>query len=85
MNLNFSEEELSFQEEVKDFLRKELKPELVTKSRKTSAVFTENGKQYSLKKDGLFHLGRKNMEAPIGLKPKNIFFHRNVQKLGHPI
>jgi acyl-CoA dehydrogenase len=41
MNLNFSEEELSFQEEVKDFLRKELKPELVTTSRKTSAVFTE--------------------------------------------
>ena len=41
MNLNFSEEELSFKEEVKDFLRKELKPELVTASRKTSAVFTE--------------------------------------------
>ena len=41
MNLNFSQEELSFQEEVKDFLFKELKPELVTMSRKTSAVFTE--------------------------------------------
>ena len=41
MNLNFSEEELSFQEEVKDFLLKELKPELVTTSRTTSAVFTE--------------------------------------------
>ena len=48
MNLNFSKEELLFQEEVKDFLRKELKPELVTSSRKTSAVFTEKRSCYGV-------------------------------------
>jgi len=41
MNLNFSEEELSFQEEVKEFLDKELTQELVNAAKRTSAVFTE--------------------------------------------
>ena len=41
MNLNFSEEEISFQNEVREFLKKELSPELVRAAKQTSAVFTE--------------------------------------------
>ena len=41
MNLNFSEEEISFQNEVRAFLKKELSPELVRAAKQTSAVFTE--------------------------------------------
>jgi len=41
MNLNFSVEEIAFQTEVKEFLDKELTPELVNAAKRTSAVFTE--------------------------------------------
>ena len=41
MNLNFSQEEITFQEEVRDFLRRELTPDLVNAAKQTSAVFTE--------------------------------------------
>ena len=41
MNLNFSEEEISFRNEVRAFLKKELSPELVRAAKQTSAVFTE--------------------------------------------
>tara|TARA_B100001113_G_scaffold63267_1_gene48327 strand:- start:4 stop:1200 length:1197 start_codon:yes stop_codon:yes gene_type:complete len=41
MNLNFSVEEISFQNEVRAFLKKELSPELVRAAKQTSAVFTE--------------------------------------------
>jgi len=41
MNLNFSEEEISFQNEVREFLKKELSQELVRAAKQTSAVFTE--------------------------------------------
>ena len=39
MNLNFSQEEITFQEEVRDFLRRELTPDLVNAAKQTSAVF----------------------------------------------
>ncbi len=41
MNLNFSPEEISFQEEVRDFLKQELTQDLVNAAKHTSAVFTE--------------------------------------------
>ena len=41
MNLNFSPEEISFQEEVKDFLKQELTQDLVNAAKHASAVFTE--------------------------------------------
>ena len=41
MNLNFSKEEITFQSEVREFLFKELTPELVNAAKRTSAVFTE--------------------------------------------
>ena len=41
MNLNFSQEEITFQEEVRDFLRRELTQDLVNAAKQTSAVFTE--------------------------------------------
>ena len=41
MNLNFSPEEISFQEEVRDFLKQELTQDLVNEAKHTSAVFTE--------------------------------------------
>lgn len=41
MNLNFSPEEISFQEEVRDFLKQELTQDLVNAAKDTSAVFTE--------------------------------------------
>ena len=41
MNLNFSQEEIAFQNEVKEFLDKELTPELINAAKRTSAVFTE--------------------------------------------
>ena len=41
MNLNFSQEEITFQNEVKEFLDKELTQELVNAAKRTSAVFTE--------------------------------------------
>ena len=41
MNLNFSPEEISFQEEVRDFLKQELTQDLVNAAKYTSAVFTE--------------------------------------------
>ena len=41
MNLNFSPEEISFQEEVRDFLKQELTQELVNAAKHSSAVFTE--------------------------------------------
>ena len=40
MNLNFSPEEISFQEEVRDFLKQELTQDLVNAAKHTSAVFT---------------------------------------------
>ena len=41
MNLQFDQEELAFQEEVKDFLEKELPEHLVAAAKKSSAVFPE--------------------------------------------
>jgi len=41
MNLNFSPEEISFQEEVRDFLKQELTQDLVNAAKHASAVFTE--------------------------------------------
>lgn len=41
MNLNFSSEEISFQEEVRDFLKQELTQDLVNAAKHSSAVFTE--------------------------------------------
>ena len=41
MNLNFSQEEITFQNEVREFLDKELTTELVNTAKRTSAVFTE--------------------------------------------
>lgn len=41
MNLNFSPEEISFQEEVRDFLKQELTQDLVNAAKHSSAVFTE--------------------------------------------
>ena len=41
MNLNFSPEEISFQEEVRDFLKQELTQDLVSAAKHASAVFTE--------------------------------------------
>ena len=41
MNLNFSPEEISFQEEVRDFLKQELTQDLVNATKHASAVFTE--------------------------------------------
>ena len=41
MNLNFSPEEISFQGEVRDFLKQELTQDLVNAAKHTSAVFTE--------------------------------------------
>ena len=41
MKLNFSEDEILFQKEVKDFLSKELPSELVDAAKQNSAVFTE--------------------------------------------
>jgi Acyl-CoA dehydrogenases len=41
MNLNFSEEEILFQEEVKAFLKKELNEDLISAANTTSAVFSE--------------------------------------------
>ena len=41
MNLNFSQEEITFQNEVREFLDKELTPELVNTAKQSSAVFTE--------------------------------------------
>ena len=41
MNLNFSPEEISFQKEVRDFLKQELTQDLVNAAKHTSAVFTE--------------------------------------------
>ena len=38
MNLNFSQEEITFQEEVRDFLRRELTPDLVNAAKQTSAA-----------------------------------------------
>ena len=41
MNLNFSPEEISFQKEVRDFLKQELTQDLVNAAKHASAVFTE--------------------------------------------
>ena len=41
MNLNFSPEEIFFQEEVRDFLKQELTQDLVNAAKHSSAVFTE--------------------------------------------
>tara|TARA_B100001113_G_scaffold169895_1_gene138976 strand:+ start:200 stop:1396 length:1197 start_codon:yes stop_codon:yes gene_type:complete len=41
MNLNFSEEEILFQNEVQAFLEKELTEDIVSAAKSTSAVFTE--------------------------------------------
>ena len=41
MNLNFSPEEISFQEEVREFLKQELTQDLVNAAKHASAVFTE--------------------------------------------
>ena len=41
MNLNFSEAEVLFKEEVKGFLDSELTADLVSAAKHTSAVFTE--------------------------------------------
>lgn len=41
MNIHFSKEELIFQNDVREFLKKELTPELVSAAKHTSAVFTE--------------------------------------------
>ena len=40
MNLNFSEEEILFQNEVQAFLEKELTEDIVSAAKSTSAVFT---------------------------------------------
>ena len=56
MNLNFSEEEILFQNEVQAFLEKELTEDLVSAAKSTSAVFTEKDIaiewQYKLAKKG---------------------------------
>ena len=84
MNLNFSQEEIAFQNEVKEFLDKELTPELVNAAKRTSAVFTE--KEVAMewqaklaKKVGWFLLGQKSTEERIGMKHKSTSSLQNAQ------
>ena len=84
MNLNFSQEEIAFQNEVKEFLDKELTPELVNAAKRTSAVFTETEVAMEwqpnwLKKVGWFLLGQKSTEERTGMKHRNISSLQNVQ------
>ena len=90
MNLNFSQEEITFQSEVREFLDKELTPELVNTAKRTSAVFTEKevAMEWQSKlanKGWLVPSWPKEYGGTIGTIHKNIFYLLSVRMPGHLI